>query len=793
MDLRENGPPPEQKPQEHYFSFNHKPLKEYPAHVDLPVVGGDKLNDVVAQLCRAQVQTEAIISERNSVGMLFVQWEVEGQALDFNPDGKIIVPERCVAEIEMIPCISKSDHKNRFGIYNEKLKKELELVRFKDRDLYAVHPSSYRIWIETAPSLPAKLDEIADSNSPPLPPYLPDAEQVWTALRLAEVGTYGRESRRVQRLEVAVLPCPKSPKSGAKTASPADDLALIRKWCFVSEVRAEIQPWVWRGLPEGGYEKIAELIKPQDTAQSEDRDENPSILRKVVEGEAPSFGEREDAAARVQTGIVNYAAPFKLWGKGVSTPAPPFIIYQDQGEQDEVPGYYRVKLLVKSRYAGLGDSTQEEGPFSHATTVSGEIEWPWNGDKNFLKPPQRKEAQKRGWLRQSSHRRILFRGNLRRKLDLPRVKMVIPLLEAMPEPTAKRQCGEPPHRPGFIVLTREPLRSPWHRLIAEVDWARVNLGGPGDQEVIKELPEFGPDPITAEGSFDWAFKAKSELKALSELDGRAFGLTYEREADAAFFPNAGFYFDPPFQPGTKNPDLDPTMNDFSNDWFVKVRFRWEIRPSYVMDNLASTLVSESTQPWQVRLLAPFQWIHFANNPHADLARVTFDFQGGFPVFSGPLPQRTNQKDGKIGKLGNPFPPAYGQNVDNPNASPASLLLFVAWSLVPDFLNAERSKVVHSIFAVPAGERPFPLFRNSSISSVLKPEGGNFLLLFGRKGDLDQLKPSEWEKTKLQGLDWLVENYLFPAPQPASAAADTEKIDQDAKAMITRCSPPIFAS
>ena len=143
----------------------------------------------------------------------------------------------------------------------------------------------------------------------------------------------------------------------------------------------EIQPWVWRGLPEEGYRELANLIKADATdGRRLPGDMDDAILKKLVKGEAPAFGEREDAAARVQEGIVNYAAPLKLLADNVDTLMPPFIIYQDQGEQDEVPRYFRVKLVVKSRYAGLETQTEKfDSLNSHATPVASEYSWKCNG------------------------------------------------------------------------------------------------------------------------------------------------------------------------------------------------------------------------------------------------------------------------------------------------------------------------------------------------------------------------------------------------------------------------------
>lgn len=784
------------------LSFPTRQIRDYKGGSDPPIVGGDQLPDKVRQNCREMVQVHTERVEEIWIKWAPAEFDVSKAISVSDRKLTITVPAGCISELELTPCLRGAD-KERFGIYDE-TKGELKKVAVLD-DCFEVCQSTYRIWAEAVPSLEGLPKERQLTNkaeaglaSAQAPSYLPNSAEVWKALRLAEVGTYGREARRVQRLEVAVLPRRASDQNANAVTS---DLDLMRKWCFVSEVRAEIQPWVWRGLPEDKYDKLAELIKPQEMARDDnglwERDEDRLILRKLVEGEAAAFGEREDATASVQKGLVNYAAPFKLRWDGVDTPMPPFIIYQDQGEQDEVPRYFRVKLVIKSRYAGLGSSTQKD-LLSHDTPVASEFAWDWPLQKDD-KIDSREDFPKR----KSSYRRILFRGHLRSALDLPRVKMVIPLLEALPDEESESSSGSKAtrqRRPGFIVLTREPLRSPWHRLIGEVDWARVNLGGPSDREVIKEIAEFGPDPLTAQRSFDWAFKSKTDLKARSELDGRAFGLTYEREADAPFFPNAGFYFDPPFQPKDKESVEDVTMNDFSNDWFAKVRFRWEVRPSYVMDNLAKTLVGKSTQSWQVRLLAPFQWVRFAKLHREleetipyDLQKVTFQYVNEEPVFSG------YDEKGNWGRLGPPRGPEYGRNTEHPDASPAGLLLFVAWSLVPDFLNAERSKIAHSIFAFHR-RNTLPMYRNPSLQGdkTRRPDGGNFMLLFGRQGDLEDFvktlpnpkttptKPGEQE----DGLDVLINKFLFPR---TAKTGKTEQIDPDARAMITRCSPPIFIS
>lgn len=810
-----------------FLSFAAQELAGYTLTSRDPVLIGQKLSEAPVDIrnnCRKMVQTHGKLGAGQGGGdTLRVRWVSRKQNVSF-ADGVLSIPEGCVAEVALTPCIPVQDwssstpgrrrwaHIYKAGDLNPQVE-----------GYYAVSQAVYRMWVETVPH---KWEQGTSGPVDPKdhPPYLPDARQVWQALRLTQTGTTAGEARRVPRLEVAVLPQVPLAQEPDK-----NDNEEFRRWAFVSDVRVEIQPWVWRGLPEGpgldanGNPKVgtepgekdaaatgralehaglSALLWPEKLGSGHDKangkelslDERGDVLTSLLKGEIAAFGEREDAASRVQQGVVNYAAAFHMLqdqrpaanssetGAGPEVKVPPFIIYQDQGEQDEVPRYYRVKLIVNSRYVGFGsiaeldDNKRVVQAIDHEVDVASEHHWDWHH-------PTKPEKTRR----RTKHRRILFRGRLQRALDLPRLKMVIPLLEPVPL-ESETVSPEGRLRPGFMAVTMETLRSPWHRLVAEVDWARVNTSGEKHDATSTEIatmerPEVGYNVITSGEAFDLTFKSMANLRARGRVTGRAFGLTYEREASDPLFPNAGFYFQPPFLAE------EIAKKDVTHDWFAKVAFRWEIGPEYVMDNMADHLVSESTQWWQVQMLAPFHWLKFSQEPGLPLHEVRFALN---PEPDGDdLVKITFKqvKDGKVIKdpLGVPQLPKFDVNASRSDASPASVLLFVLWALVPDVLNAERSKVAHSILAyVPGSDRPKVIYLNSHLKGKVGPAGGNFLLLFGRKGDAnaftDALKGHG-------GLDELVNEYLFPLPPNGNEGGGFTK---DAKLMITRCSPPVFA-
>lgn len=75
-------------------------------------------------------------------------------------------------------------------------------------------------------------------------------------------------------------------------------------------------------------------------------------------------------------------------------------------------------------------------------------------------------------------------------------------------------------RPGFIVVTRDTLRSPWHRFVGEIEWAKVNVGtGAGDERFPSESIEFAPDGITDPRAFEMAFKSRGAAQQ-SRLEGQ---------------------------------------------------------------------------------------------------------------------------------------------------------------------------------------------------------------------------------------------------------------------------------
>lgn len=772
------------------LDFTMKPLAEYEATLSDPRWSEHTtLPAATRENCRRMAQTAT--EEELTIAWGRYDSEVALQ------NGRITVPEGCVVEITLIPCIEKAVYEQRFGIYENPAGASAQKGDAAKRDLtdlgslgkagwYAVEPAVYRIWAESVPHQWYS----GNPSSEAVAAYLPAASRVWKALQLGPVGTAAGDARLIQSLEVSLLP-----GISANAGRAAPDLEEVRRrqelcsWAFVSSVRAEIQPWSWRGLPEGEpngkgsadgeRDALSALVQADFPFEAQGdgvaRDELQEVLMAQVRGEAPGFGEREEGASRVKDREVNYATSClrALQGDAALLQELPVEIIDEGGDQqEEVPRYYRVRLVATSRYAVLGQvGGDSQSIVNHKRTAISAYDWKWKEEK---KPEEN---------RRSHHRRALMRGQLKLRPDPPRVKMVIPLLEAL----ESHGCA----RPGFIVVTRDTLRSPWHRFVGEIEWAKVNASAStaavtavnanassgGDQ--LLESIEFAPDGITDPQAFDLAFKSRALMRAKSRLEGKAFGLTYERESSNPLFPNAGFYF--------AAPDMDITKSHESHDWFAKVAFHWEIGPGCVMDNDAEMLRGQTTQPWQVRLLAPFRMMSFGDsNNGTSLEEVTFAEK------SGNTPKLVFWKNNK-NILPTPRPPDFrpGSSTGELAAkAPDALLLFITWSLVPDFLTAESSKIAHSIYIFTGQEKTCKrVFLNEMAQrSDLKPQGGNFVLLFGRHGDVQAVTTKLGETNSKFGFEDLVDQFLFPLRDPGNKSEN--QIERDARLVITRCSAAI---
>jgi len=645
---------------------------------------------------------------------------------------KIYVPAGTIVEIEMLPCIEKAARSERFGIYDPN-----DVIEIAQG--FAIPASATRIWAESAP-LSSKENEL----------HL-DRNQVWDAITLSQLGTQARAALPTPRLEVAVS-APLCSATGWK-----DPTNPARRWCYVGEATAEIQPWVWRGTPEDEKWKDANSIF-QSTIFSPSSDKkiqaSDDFLSIATQLEIASYGERVKAASLEQSVPINFAQWYAQWS--ASTPLsgtpPPAIVYQDTGAQAADPKYYRVLLRLRSRYFGLGGA--------YAKEIESAINW----DKDR---------------RTTEFCRIGFRGSNPDRLKMPRIKMIVPLIED--------SSGA---RPGFIVLTRDTLLSPWHQMTARLAWAQVEIGDPSEGPTTKmALPEFGPDPITAGDAFDWSSASNDSLKGSGEYPGAVFGLTFEREASSPLFPNAGVHFNAPFSNTYNNNGTDNVTNLSAfakHDWMAKMEFRWELRPSSVTDSIPDWTSSEYTQPWQVRLLAPLQTLG-----KLDLKSLLFHVG---PTGTDLTFYQREAVDAPVTKTSVPRPPAYDENKLDPGSSPAAALVFVVWSKVPDFLNPEESKVIHSMHFIGQTGDPIKIYTNDLAKDDLQPAGGNFLQIFGRRENLSDLqiqllnaspKNSANEKPKRPPLDILLEDFLFP-----QKTSTKPSIDRDARAMIARCSSKI---
>jgi hypothetical protein len=690
-----------------------------------------------------------------------------------NSDRAIIeVPGGEVWEVELIPCVKMADWQNRFGLASGTsarldLRKcpPSEALALAPEDHYGILSSVLRLWVEAAPEKPD----------------LPSKEEVWQALRLGHIGQFSHKPP-MELLEAVVL--------------PRQEHSI--KWANVSDVEFTFQKWYWRGLPENGYENLAALLREDSgvaaAAKLGERDKNEAIIRILRKAEAPGWAERPPADSERRESTVNYAAwhlAKKVDPGSVPDDPPAIEIYFDSsGAQPAEPQHILARLKVWSRYRGIG----------------GDHDKPVEGSLNLTTPPLQEP-------REEHHRRITFRGLLRDVLQVPRIKLVLPLMDWLDTPDPDAATGSRRAlRPGFLAIVRGALPSPFHRLNASVAWEKVDTVNADGVEKSKTLLAIGGDPITAPAGLDWAFRDFTQTLLDAELDGSACGLTYEREAGKPLFVNSAFTFPAPIElayPGAtaKNNKYDPTLR--RDDWFVRVNFRWQIAPAYTMDPSARSLVSEATS-WQLRLLAPMDiqdlWRRPDRKALESVTGVSFTLEK-LETDAPVILFKAGMSDGSEVTV-EPQPQAYPVNAAEPDRSPVTAYLFATWSLVPDLLGAEPSKASHALFlywdrlditGALAPEAPLKIYvaphalpKNSDAPGAKKiqPHGANMLRIFTQKRSLEELVKgiNEAHVNGVVPLDVLMD-WLFPDAK--TDITDPKRIWTDAKGTIVRCSEPIL--
>jgi hypothetical protein len=736
---------------------------------------------------------------------------------DYKPEAddlvSVIMPIRQVWELEIIPCVKKSVWNARFGLYAEGESKnplgifecppirKLAGIHEEGEDWLGVMSGVVRLWVESVPRVSAQ------SQTDPLAriSYMPDAEEVWHSLRLGAVGTFTARAPKVELLEVVVQPGVPGKTEDLRVKRRGMSVEVTEKvisvpfdWVFVSGVQAFWQRWYWRGMPEGTGEEWdrAPLLPPYRT-ETPPADANAAEIVTLRALEAPSWAERRPGdGEKSPLGTVNLAS---WWVCRKASPEPPAaqVNESESGEPLDRPEHILGRLRLWSRYRGLSG---HEAPVDGVIQVSG------------VTSPEHEH-----------HRRLTLRGKLKTdKIHPPLVKMVLPLFGApnkpallpkmekvkdgenkdnVPKDKGKAKTGETKSlpdvasRPGFLVILLEPLASPFHHLTAEVEWARLEDTDEQGQKRVRTLPELAPDPITAPDSFDWNFRDRATMRMQSRQEGYACGLTHEREADSQLFPNSAFMFKAPVElaySSVQEAGKEPAEN-WRHDWFVKVRFRWEISPARVMLDDPKYLTGEQSGAWQVRLLAPTKtpqlWMLKNETPELHLTDET---EVEVKVTSATVNCRTVKGQREL--LPNTGDSPLSEMDDE---EPVHAYLLAVWSLVPDVLNSEPSKTAHSLYLYtpPASPKDQADKNENSCLKVYQPSntlqahGANLLRIFTRVKALRTLmvkldaaqKNSAKKGAALSDLmDW-----LFP-----DAQTDIEsplRNWQDAGGIIDRCS------
>lgn len=608
-----------------------------------------------------------------------------------------------VYEYEFIPCVT-ADNWERFGLdkgtapIEDITKASPKASLAMTSQGYAVFSGVLRLWVEHVPT-PEQVKGL-----------LPSPDAVWQALKMGRIGEFSCKSPWVERLEVAL--------------QPSDEKHIA--WTMISTVELTLQKWYWRGLPEYAARELAALLDPALVKGDPPADQRRSVVEKLCQGELPSFGDRppNDSSRHIQ--VVNFAA----WFVHRKSQPPAVQLHAEPGEPLDVAEHVLGRLKVWNRYAGLTNYGE--------ISVEGETTLKEDHSVNNGSSPTKDKAPL------EKRRRLTLKGTLREQLPVPRVKMVVPMMVPVKEKPGSGEAS----RPGFLAITSETLRSPFHCLIAEVEWARLETVNKEGQVFEYTIPEIGLDPITSPIGQDWSERELSQLRESSTLVGMACGLTYERQADTPRFPHAGHLFQAPMGLMTSRVKDESNRKevdvfDRDHDWFVKVQFRQKILPEYTMETHSWGLTSEPTGAWQVRLLAPMNpenlWDHFYQKGENVTCRLKGAGEQAYPEFF--CKEKIITPSFKV--------PA---SSDKNKRAPRTAYLCTVWSLVPDAVQAEPSKAVHSLYLCYQDDNDnkvkYLTLARTLIESPkpgegerLKPAGVNLLRIFTVKQNLEHIVSS----------------------------------------------------
>jgi hypothetical protein len=495
---------------------------------------------------------------------------------------------------------------------------------------------------------------------------LPQASEIWKRLSL--------ETNNARRLKVSLAP-------------------LVGKvwgenWPYVGAVEARIQRW----RIGGAEQEWGEIELKQDDG-SEKMEIRPKLFRNVVamaanadqslgvdamlKNELGDFANIADNDVESSEERISLAA---LLGKGQAEQAR-LTVYDEAGTQTPWPVYLRASVKVRSRYFDLPGFEGATRTASHSITL---------GNDEVLS---------------TSYKRHVLPGRLTSPLGPPRIKMLIPLIDA--------EGDERESHPGFIALCLEPLVSPFHLLEGNI--VRTGFNG-------AEYPEMGFDPLTSPQGLSSANHAPAPLM------GRPFGLTVEREGADAAYPFSAYFF--------ACPGLTDKWKKAgrAHDLFVKLAFRWTIwegkKPVPTMDATKAELTGMTTGDWQVRLLARQGQVAIRVNgeiergPDGDpklykLSQFTFSLDGMIPLFF----------DGE----------RQVEIVPPPSEKSASMYMtfaFLSWSMTRDVLSGAMTKNPENIHLLAEnGTTWHKVWERSSSSPGEQTTMGQFVMIMARKGGL----------------------------------------------------------
>jgi hypothetical protein len=201
------------------------------------------------------------------------------------------------------------------------------------------------------------------------------------------------------------------------------------------------------------------------------------------------------------------------------------------------------------------------------------------------------------------------------------------------------------------------------------------------------------------------------------------------------------------------------------DVFLKVAFFWEI-PGAMRDPDSAakdiSVKSPETAAWEVRMLAAFDRLPLANGDLCDVRDLKFEMD------SREVPAFFSSKG-----------PCVPRPID-PGDSSNFVLLFACWHNVPDLFGTE-ARVYDGLYLV-GNSKPQPIANAVPKKNRVKPEEGQFLLL---------LVPNATEFKADENLFTSLFGAYGKTDKPPAGTFMSPNDEEDAKAMIVRCSRPIL--